>query len=137
MKKLEQDLKDLQKIEKIILTCYGKYAKTALIQVKSDENFTSNHFILTNDCMTILNSIQLKHNQVYSLLIKVLKQHSSLNADGTKNLFIYILTSLNCLLQPKSENFKTRENIQLVKSILRKKYSLFSTRVPKRMESGN
>ncbi|RNA35971.1 hypothetical protein BpHYR1_045156 [Brachionus plicatilis] len=97
MKTFSNNIDDLLKIETIILTCYGENGKSALIQPDRDANSS---FILTNDGITILNSVQIKNNHLYFLINRLLKDHDQ---DGAKNFFIYMVTASKIVLKP--ENF--------------------------------
>lgn len=118
--KLCQDLKDLEKIEKIILKCFGKHGKSALIQSRADSDSSSSSFILTNDCMTILSTIQLRNNQLFTTISKQISKNSTIYADNSKSLFIYILTTLKSILTPEY-NQTNLEQIELIKSSFRVK----------------
>ena len=109
-------LTDLKQIEKILLTCYSRHGKSALIQSKlqqvSGEKVT---FIVTNDAVAILNSMSFYDNQILVMLIETIRKHSKENGDNCKTLFVYVLTILTYLF----ESNNNQEEIQKVISFLR------------------
>ncbi|CAF0720366.1 unnamed protein product [Brachionus calyciflorus] len=111
MKILIQYLDDVEKIERILLSCYGENGKSALIQA-SEETNTTNSYTLTNDGTTILNIIQIKNNHLYYLINKTVQEFSIKNHDNTKSMFIYLVTSLKLLLKPAANN----SNLNLIES---------------------
>ena len=97
-----QFLADLKQIEKILLTCHGKRGKSALIQSQLKQNPESEatvSFVLTNDAITILNSMTFYDNQILLLLVNTVRKHSKSVGDNCKTLFVYVLSMLSSLYE--------------------------------------
>ena len=89
-------LKDLNLIENVMLKTHGKNGKTALIQ-SVDKNTSINSFMTTNDGSCLLNSMQFTENQILKLVSNSVKNHSNINGDNCKILFIYLFNIIDCL----------------------------------------
>jgi len=107
-------LSDLKQIERILLTCYGKNGKSALIQSTSSSSETAS-FLLTNDAMTILSSMKFQDNQVLILLIETIRKHSVTSGDNCKTLFIYVLTFLTNLFESSSNQEEVHNFISFIR----------------------
>lgn len=89
-------LKDLNLIENAMLKTHGKNGKTALIQ-SVDKNTSIKSFMTTNDGSCLLNSMQFTENQILKLVSNSVKNHSTINGDNCKILFIYLFNIIDCL----------------------------------------
>jgi hypothetical protein len=111
---IQSYLSDLKQIERILLSCYGKNGKSALIQSTSNSSETAS-FMLTNDAMTILSSMKFQDNQVLILLIETIRKHSVTSGDNCKTLFIYVLTFLTNLFESSSNKEEVHNFISFIK----------------------
>ena len=89
-------LNDMGLIEKVMLKTYGKNGKTALIQ-SLNKNTSISSFMTTNDGSCLLNSMEFTDNQLLQIIANSIRNHSKLNGDNCKSLFVYCFTLLNSL----------------------------------------
>lgn len=97
MKKISDEFNDIEQIESVIASCYGKQGRCALIK-------SSQQFILTSDGSQVLNLIKPSNNHIYNLILKSINRHSKSYGDNCKTLFIYICESLRHLFKTDNES---------------------------------
>jgi hypothetical protein len=118
----KEALKEIFEIEKVLETCFSNYnqirASTALIK-KSDEN----KFLLTNDGLTILNTLGVKNWLIKNYLFKYLNKHSSVYGDNCKVFYFFICEFLRYLTsnhEDKWSKYRFVNLSQLYESISKK-----------------
>jgi chaperonin GroEL (HSP60 family) len=126
MTNFEANLNDLKQIEKIILTSYGKNGRNTLIQ--SSWSSSSQNALLTNDCITILNSIKIEDNQLFKIVYESVKKFSRLNGDQCKTLYVFMLTSLGLILRNDNKHLSDMKTLksELIKMSIGDFYEKFN-----------
>lgn len=115
MKNWKFYLNDLKQIEKIILKCYGKHGKSALIQCTDQidsSSTTMGSYMLTNDGITLLNSLKLPTNPLYKLIYDSVKKFSNLNGDNSKCFFVYFINILTGIVDPEQNSQSEYDSLQ-------------------------
>ena len=101
----KETLKQIYEIENVLETCFSNYNKSTITKSAILKSNESNKFLLTNDAITILNTLNIENKIIKNYFIKHLNQHSVNYGDNCKILYFYICEFLRFY-------FKTSKKIE-------------------------
>ena len=108
----KEALKEIFEIEKVLETCFSNYNQqrpsTALIK-KAEEN----KFLLTNDAITILNTLGIKNWLIKNYFFEYLNKHSSIYGDNCKVFYFYICEFLRFVVLKNEDEWTKYRLINL------------------------
>ena len=102
----KEALKELFNIERILETCFTNYnslnheqKSTTLIKSSGEQN---NKFLITNDAIVILNTLNIENKILKNYIYKFINQHSRFYGDNCKIFYFYLCEFLRYLLKSNS-----------------------------------